>query len=230
MTGTPEELAAVFARRFSRLAAPSGPSGRLACAIPGGSVAEAFLPALGSLQLDWTRVGVWWADERAVAPDDPQSNYRLARRLWLSTVPIPPTAVHRMPADALDLTEAAARYEEELLARLGSPPIFDLVLLGVGADGHIASLFPGHPALEERWRAVIALTDAPKPPPRRLTLTMPVLAAATTIIVAAFGAEKAEAIRDARSGTADTPLARLLRAAPHTELWTDREAEHRTKD
>jgi 6-phosphogluconolactonase len=221
MTGTPDELAAAFARRFLLLASPSERGDRLSLAIPGGSVAEAFLPALRSRPPDWSRLSVWWVDERAVSPEDPQSNYGLARRLWLGPVQAPSTAVHRMPADAPDLFEAAATYERQLLAVLGSPPAFDFVLLGVGADGHIASLFPGHPALDERRRVVAALTDAPKPPPRRLTLTLPVLAAAKTVIVAAFGAEKAQAIRDARSGTADTPLARLLRAAPHTELWTD---------
>jgi 6-phosphogluconolactonase len=186
---------------------------RLAWALPGGSVAEAFLPVLAEARIDWDAVEFFWGDERAVPFDDPDSNFGLAYRLFLERVAVDPQRVHRMPADAPDLDAAAARYADDLTGGLGTPPRLDLVLLGCGPDGHICSLFPGHPALAEETRWTVAVTDAPKPPPRRLTLTLPTLVAARTICVAAFGAEKAPILAEALEPTSPLPVAHVLRAA-----------------
>ena len=183
-------------------------------AVPGGSVAESFFPRLASLDLDWDRVLVFFGDERAVAPDDPASNARLARDLWLDRAPIPLANVHRMRAEGEDLDAAARAYERVLLDVLGDPPRLDLALLGMGPDGHVCSLFPGHPALDETERYVLPVLDAPKPPPRRVTLTLLALARARTVVLAAFGAAKAEAVRSALDDPASTlPAARALRGA-----------------
>ncbi len=166
-------------------------------AAPGGSVAESFLPPLAAAAaIDWPRVHVFWGDERAVSPDSPESNYGLARSLgFLDRVD--PAKVHRMPADAPDLERAAGRYAEELATVLGTPPALDVALLGVGPDGHVCSLFPGHLLLGEERRWVAAVRDSPKPPPKRLTLTLPALRASELVVVAAVGEAKAAAIRDA---------------------------------
>jgi len=209
--GLAERLAGVVedAAREARL------EGRpVSLAVPGGSVAESFFPRLASLDLDWDRVLVFFGDERAVAPDDPASNARLARDLWLDRAPIPLANVHRMRAEGEDLDAAARAYERVLLDVLGDPPRLDLALLGMGPDGHVCSLFPGHPALDETERYVLPVLDAPKPPPRRVTLTLLALARARTVVLAAFGAAKAEAVRSALDDPASTlPAARALRGA-----------------
>jgi len=205
--GLAERLAGVVedAAREARL------EGRpVSLAVPGGSVAESFFPRLASLDLDWDRVLVFFGDERAVAPDDPASNARLARDLWLDRAPIPLANVHRMRAEGEDLDAAARAYERVLLDVLGDPPRLDLALLGMGPDGHVCSLFPGHPALDETERYVLPVLDAPKPPPRRVTLTLLALARARTVVLAAFGAAKAEAVRSALDDPASTlPAARV---------------------
>jgi 6-phosphogluconolactonase len=197
LVASPAELARVFAERFSNVAHSVQANGRaVSLVLPGGSVAEAFFPVLARATIDWTMVDVFWGDERSVPPDDPDSNYRVAEELLLRRVTIDRSRVHRMPADAADLDAAGRSYESELRQVLGDPLQFDIALLGVGPDGHVCSLFPGHAALAESSRRVLAITDSPKPPPRRLTLTLPALAGAE-IHIAAFGAAKAGAIREA---------------------------------
>src|SRR5262245_4677777 len=120
----------MLAKRFAETL-----KGRFAIALPGGSVAEAFLPVLAAAPVDWKGVDLYWGDERAVAPDDPESNFGLARRLLLDRVA--GARVHRMRAEAGDLDAAAREYEKELVP-------LDVALLGVGPDGHVCSLFPGH--------------------------------------------------------------------------------------
>jgi len=195
----PMDLASVFASRVVDAAADARGRGRaLSIVLPGGSVAETFLPVLADAGFDWSAIDVFWGDERAVPRDHPDSNYRLADELLLAHVSIPTARVHRMPGDAAQLDAGAHAYEAELIKVLGSPSRFDIVLLGVGPDGHVCSLFPGHRALEETARRVLAVTDSPKPPAARLTLTLPALDDAA-IYVAAFGESKAGAIHQALS-------------------------------
>jgi 6-phosphogluconolactonase len=188
--------------------------GRFALALPGGSVATAFFARLSTVPLDWSRTDFFWGDERAVPPSDPASNYALARALWLEPAGVPAARIHRLPGEAADLEQAAAAAADDLVRVLGTPPRLDVLLLGVGPDGHVCSLFPGHALLDEDRRWVAALWDAPKPPPRRLTLTLPTIAAAELVVVAALGAEKAGAVRDAlEDARSSSPLALVRRRA-----------------
>ncbi|MFI5372017.1 MAG: 6-phosphogluconolactonase [Candidatus Eisenbacteria bacterium] len=143
-------------------------------------------------------IQVWFADERAVPPDHPDSNYRMVREALLLPLGWPLANVHRMEADREDLEAAAAGYARALPSRL------DLVVLGIGEDGHTASLFPGSPLVAEEARTVAAVYDAPKPPARRLTLTPPVLAAARRLMMLASGEGKADAVARALSESGDT--------------------------
>jgi 6-phosphogluconolactonase len=202
--------------------------GRAAIALSGGSVATRCFPALAAIPLDWPRCEFFWADERAVPPDDEESNYRLARDLWLAPAGVPPERVHRMPADEADLPAAARAHEATLRQVLGAAPVLDLALLGMGPDGHVASLFPGHPALLEHDRLVLAIEDSPKPPPRRLTLTMPVLTAARRVLLVVFGASKAVALDAAVHDPHSTlPAAQVLRRAPRALALADHDAATR---
>jgi 6-phosphogluconolactonase len=198
---------------------------RFTLVLPGGSVAGAFLPRLAASELGSAAVDFFFADERAVPPSSPESNYGFARRLWFEPARVPPHRVHRMLADDPDPTRAAEAYGRQLEKSAGRPPRLDCVLLGVGADGHVASLFPGHPVLAEERRSVAVVHDAPKAPPRRMTLTLPVLAGAGRVVIAAFGPEKAQALEEAVRDPASTlPVAAVLRRAAGALLLLDPEA------
>jgi 6-phosphogluconolactonase len=220
---TREGLARTAAARFEAAVRTAvAERGRYSCGLPGGSVAEVFFPAFAALALPWEQVHVFFGDERAVPPTDPDSNVGLARRLWLDAVP---ARLHPMPADQDDLAAAAATYAAELRVTLGDPPRLDLALLGMGPDGHVCSLFPGHALLHDRTRWVAEITDSPKPPPRRLTLTLPVLAMARAIWVAAFGRAKAPVIREAiEDPDSQLPVALAARSGPPALFLLDRDA------
>lgn len=144
--------------------------------------------------VDWSRVVVWWGDERFVAPDDEERNSRQAREDLLDVLPFDPAKVHEVPstADADSLATAATSYASLLDAH--GPPALEVLMLGVGPDGHVASLFPGHPALDVADRSAVAVPDSPKPPPERVTLTLPVLNRARTVWFLVSGDAKAEAV------------------------------------
>jgi 6-phosphogluconolactonase len=163
--------------------------------------------------VDWGKAEFFWGDERAVPPDHPDSNFGLAYSSFISHLPgVRQDAVHRMPAEADDLDAAALGYESELRLAFGArgdvPPAFDLVWLGMGPDGHTASLFPGSPAVEERDRWVIATWAEPMSA-WRMTLTLPVLNAGRVVLVAVYGANKVDALREIRSGSSELPAARV---------------------
>jgi 6-phosphogluconolactonase len=199
--------------------------GLFSLALPGGSVATSCFPTLASLPLPWKDVHFFWADERALPPSDPESNYGLAERLWLIPARVPNSSVHRMQADAPDVADAADAYASELTRVVGVDAVLDFVLLGMGPDGHVASLFPDHPLLAERERLVAPVLDSPKPPPRRLTLTLPVLAKSRRVIVVAFGASKADALGEALSDEGSSlPVAQLLRQATSSLVLADEAA------
>ncbi len=187
-------------------------------AVPGGSVASTLLPALVDAPVDWARVHVLWCDERAGPADGPASNAALNARTWLDAVP---AVRHPMPAMRADLDAAARAYERTIDELVGHAPI-DCCVLGVGEDGHVASLFPGHDAVRERQRRVLAVHDAPKDPPERLTLTLRCLASAGRVVVAAMGEGKRDAVQRAlRDPSADAPVALLLRAATRPVVLAD---------
>jgi len=220
---TPAALVQVFAERFVALARDAiAARGQFSCALPGGSVAETFLPGLIRVPVAWDKVEWFWGDERAVGPDDPDSNYGLAKRLLLDAVQADPQRVHRIAGESGDLEAAARAYEGEMIRALGAPPLLDLVVLGLGPDGHVCSLFPRHPLLHEQRRQVAPITDSPKPPPQRLTFTMLPLRLARTICIAGFGDSKAAAVRAALEDPgSQLPVALALRAAQRAIVLLD---------
>jgi len=186
-------------------------SGAVWLGLSGGRTPETLYRLLATpgmaRRVDWQRVWFLFADERDASPTEPESNYWLARKLLIEPLGAPPEHVCRMKADARDLEAAAREYEP----RLEQP--LDLLLLGVGEDGHTASLFPGSPVLEEKVRRVAPVYDSPRPPPRRLTITPRVIAAARAVLVLVTGTAKAAAVGRALEGDvapAAVP-ARLLR-------------------
>ena len=190
-------------------------------AIPGGSV----VPALEAVPLDWERSHVFWVDERAVPPGSRDSNFGLAWKLWLEPAKPNPAAVHRMPADEPDLQAAATAYGDEIVRVLGPAPQLDVVLLGVGPDGHVASLFPGHPALSETRELVLPIVDSPRPPPHRLTLTLPMLTGARRLIVMALGESKAAVMQEAIERTdSSLPVSLVLGRSQRALVLLDEDA------
>jgi 6-phosphogluconolactonase len=225
----PGALAEALSLRFeeeARLAIES--RGRVAVALSGGSVGTTFFPRLAKVPVDWSRAEFFWCDERALPPSDPESNFGLAQRLWLEPAGVPAGRIHRMEADAPDPERAAEAYAVTLTQALGTPPRLDVVLLGVGPDGHICSLFPGHRLLQERERLVVFVADSPKPPPARLTLTLPVVQAAGLLVIAAFGTSKAAVLREAfHDASSPLPVALAMRGARRVLVLVDPEAASR---
>lgn len=149
-------------------------------------------------EVPWAYVRIFWGDERAVPPDDPLSNFRMAQKSLLEAVPVPSAQVYRIRGED-PIEEAAAGYQALLQRVFGGAPRFDVVLLGVGEDGHVASLFPGHPALEETRRLVVPVEGERITPPR-VSLTLTALNGAERILLLVAGSRKAEAVRLAFAG------------------------------
>ena len=215
---TAADVYRAMADRFVALAqAAIDERGAFRVALSGGGTPKAVYPLLLEPErrdaVDWGRVDFFWGDERAVPPDHPESNFGVAYGMLISQLPdVAPDRIHRMQAEAEDLDAAALSYESELRLAFGArgdePPAFDLVWLGMGPDGHTASLFPGSAALEESTRWVVA-NWAPDQEAWRMTLTFPVLNAGRTVIFAVTGADKSSALVDVRSGSSDLPAARV---------------------
>ena len=192
---TPTELARPAAE-WLELEMTRAIAGRGACALclAGGRTPEPVYRELASASsIDWTRVDVFFGDERAVPPDHPDSNYLMVNRVLLSRVPVPAGQVHRMEAERSDREAAAREYERSL------PPRLDILVLGMGQDGHTASLFPGSAVLDERQRLVVPVIGA-KPPAERMTITPPVIEAARRVAVIATGGDKAAMVARAIEG------------------------------
>ncbi|MBI3083030.1 MAG: 6-phosphogluconolactonase [Candidatus Omnitrophica bacterium] len=224
-----ERLSREAAKQFMRLAQQQVQvSGRFSVALSGGSTPRRLYELLASEpyrnRIPWDQVHVFWADERCVPFDHPDSNFRQAFELLLSRVPLPPVNVYRIPADQGDPVSAAASYEQTLRAffRLepNSWPEFDLVLLGLGADGHMASLFPRSVALRETHRFVVA-TRGGAPDLPRVTLTIPVLNHATHLLWLVAGAEKSSVIRDVLTGPEhpDELPAEMIHPVRGNSMW-----------
>jgi 6-phosphogluconolactonase len=175
--------------------------------LTGGSIAErvhrAVLEAPGCADVDWSRVQFWFGDERFVPAADPERNAVQARVAFLSRLPVDPAQVHEMPASggryAEDVDAAARAYADELEQRLGPVPRFDVLMLGIGPDGHCASLFPHHEMVGASG-LVVGVRNSPKPPPTRISMTMDLLHQADEVWFIASGASKAEAVRRAVEG------------------------------
>jgi len=175
-------------------------------------------------RLPWHNLHFFWGDERHVPPDDPQSNYRMAYDTLLSLAPVPLENIHRVPAEEPNVTLVAEKYEQELYAffelEAGQLPRFDCILLGMGPDGHTASLFPGTEALHETKR-LVAANWVEKFKTYRITLTVPVLNHADLVVFLVSGAEKAEALKEVLQGEyrPDRFPAQLIRPGPGKLLW-----------
>jgi 6-phosphogluconolactonase len=192
------QLANIAAQRIAAaMVATIAQEGRVSVALAGGTTPRAAYEALAKIPgIDWDRVDVYFGDERAVPPNDPDSNYQMAQAALFSRVPLLPANIHRIHGEQPDQDAAARAYEAILPERIS------IVILGIGDDGHTASLFPGSPALNERSRRVLPVVG-PKPPPRRLSVTPPVIESAGLCIVLATGAGKADAVARALRGPLD---------------------------
>jgi 6-phosphogluconolactonase len=173
--------------------------------LTGGSIAESVHREIARLApesgVDWGAVELWFGDERFVAPDSPDRNVRQARAAFIDAVGVPAHRVHEMPstADVADVDEGAEAYEAELHEH--GPRIFDVLMLGIGPDGHIASLFPGFTQLDVTDRTTVGVSGSPKPPPERISLTYPRLNKSTSVWFLASGRGKADAVAKALGGT-----------------------------
>jgi 6-phosphogluconolactonase len=176
-------------------------------ALTGGTIADAIHRELARLsassEVDWSRVVVWWGDERFVAPDSPDRNAGQARAAFLSSVGVDPGKIHEMPstADAPDVDAGALAYSDTV--RMHGSGEFDVMMLGMGPDGHVASLFPGFPQLDVDDRIAVGVTDSPKPPPERISLTFAALNRSKSVWFLVTGDEKAPAVARALAGGTD---------------------------
>ena len=204
---------AVAARLVTRLVDACAAASSASLVLTGGGIGTRVLAELAAAPardaIDWPRLDIWWGDERFLPAGDPERNETGARSALLDHVDVRPDRVHPMPPsdgpDGDDPEAAADRYAGWLRAAArpedhGDVPSFDVLLLGIGPDAHVASLFPGLPANYEQERTVVAVRGAPKPPPVRLTLTRPAILAARDVWIIASGPDKASAVRLALSG------------------------------
>ena len=210
------------------LALLAPPSARKCIAISGGRIAKDFFTSVTRVAKErgqsLANLHFFWADERCVPPEHAESNYRSAAELLFAPLQLPPENLHRIRGEAE--TECAAREAEAELRRFATTsaadqPVLDLVLLGMGEDGHIASLFPGESGDVMSSQAVYRSVTASKPPPRRITLGYAAIAAAREVWVLASGAGKEAALWESLSPDGTTPLARVLRGRERTCIFTD---------
>jgi 6-phosphogluconolactonase len=237
LVGAPvTELKSLMTSSFEEWASGAGASGA-SCALSGGGSALIFLSALRNANVDWRKITLFWADERAVPPDNPESNYGLAERMLLAPLGAHAPRAIRMPfdsppgaraerltqgrpAETSNLKQAALWYDDALASELDGG-VLDLAILGVGEDGHVASMFPGHPALNDQ-RRVVAIEDSPKPPPRRLSLTLHFLLRTRKIWVIAIGQRKLAVLQAAINKTSHaTPLDAVIRLGKDVSVFTD---------
>ncbi|GAB3231568.1 6-phosphogluconolactonase [Glycomyces halotolerans] len=236
---------AVAARLINRLADAQAQRGEASVVLTGGRIAAAVYSNVVRSRIrgivDWSKVDFWWGDERFLPSGDPDRNETQARAALLDGLRVDPERVHPMPAsDVVDTPEeAAAVYSAELEAAAGKVasgaptsakeglPPFDLLLLGIGEDGHVASLFPDHPALAAGEDPAVGVHDSPKPPPMRVSLTMPAINSASAAWIIASGSGKAEAVDEALAGPM-LPAGRV-QAQGHTRWLIDADAASRLK-
>lgn len=207
---------AAAARLITKIVDAQAARGAASVVLTGGRNGNGLLAALAAAPardaVDWTRLDLWWGDERFLPEGDPERNHTQAREALLDSVPLDPARVHPMPASdgrfAGDAEAAAEAYAAELAAVAGPEnhnrvPSFDVLLLGVGPDTHVASLFPELPAVRETELMVVGVRGAPKPPPTRVSLTLPAIRTAREVWLLAAGEDKAKAVTIALSGAGE---------------------------
>ena len=211
--------ATVAARLVVKIIDAQAERGSAGVVLTGGRVAAKVLRSVKELPaaaaVDWSRIDLWWGDERFLPAGDPDRNETQAREALLDALPLDPARVHAMPAsdgpDGEDAGAAAARYARDLAATAGpgaDVPVIDVLMLGVGEDGHVASLFPGHPD-SDATGTVTSVHNSPKPPPTRISLTMTTIRAAEEVWLIAAGKDKAAPVGSALEG-AELPAARAV--------------------
>ncbi len=221
---------AVAARLIVRIIDAQADRGFASVVLTGGRIAAAMHRAVRDLPaadaVDWSRVDVWWGDERFLPAGHPERNETQAREALLDALPLDPARVHAMPAtdgpDGDDPDAAAARYAQ-VLASAAKPghatlPHFDVLMLGVGEDGHVASIFPEHPGAYETG-AVIAVRNSPKPPPTRISLSLPTIATAEEVWLVAAGQDKAASVGMAVEGAGPVQLPAAGAVGVGRTLW-----------
>ena len=198
-------------------------------ALSGGRIAQKFFAATVEQakvrKISFGRVHFFWADERCVPPDDPESNFKLANELLFAPLKIPASQIHRIRGE--DSPKVAVKLAEEELRRVVSAdktgqPALDLIFLGMGEDGHVASLFPGaSPEILNCASPFLAIENSPKPPPRRISLSYAAIAAAKQVWVLVSGAGKEAALRESLRPGGQTPLARVIQSRSRTKIFSD---------
>ncbi len=227
--GNPDELARAAAAEWLTHIAQAGQGPRSYCvALAGGGIAGRFFQAVawlaGGKNSVPASVHFFWSDERCVAPQSDQSNFRLAYKNMLEPLRIGDSQIHRIRGEEAP-PAAAAQAETELRRWVPSAsngqPVLDLVFLGMGPDGHVASLFPGEPEAARNSPQVFRPVIGPKPPPQRITMGYPAIAAAREVWLLASGPAKENAFQESLSGSGATPLARVIKSRPTVRIYTD---------
>ncbi|MGW3627651.1 6-phosphogluconolactonase [Streptomyces sp. NPDC000880] len=223
---------AAAARLITKIVDAQAARGSASVVLTGGRNGNALLAALRTSPardaIDWPRLDLWWGDERFLPEGDPERNVTQAREALLDSVPVDPKRVHAMPASdgvyGSDVDAAAAAYAAELAATAGPEdhgpvPSFDVLMLGVGPDTHVASLFPELPAVRETERTVVGVHGAPKPPPTRISLTLPAIRSAREVWLLAAGEDKANAVAMALSGAGEIQAPAAGARGRRRTLW-----------
>jgi 6-phosphogluconolactonase len=231
VTSVPNDiaLANIAAHEWVQQLATRPPdAGNYCVALSGGRIAKTFSSAVATLararNFDFKSVHFFWGDERCVPPTDAESNFAIAQQLIFSPLDVPETQIHRIRGED-DPPKAAKEAETELrqfaVASSDKQPVFDMIFLGLGEDGHVASLFPGEPAKVVNDKAVYRAVTGPKPPPRRITLGYQTIAAARQVWVLAAGAGKEKALQVSLKADGKTSLGRVLKLRSETKIYTD---------
>ncbi|MFD4530318.1 6-phosphogluconolactonase [Streptomyces sp. NPDC058470] len=223
---------AAAARLITKIVDAQASRGYASIVLTGGRNGNGLLAALSSAPardaVDWAHLDLWWGDERFLPEGDPERNDTQARAALLDSVPLDPARVHPMPASdgpyGSDVEAAAEAYAAELAKAAGpenhgSVPTFDVLMLGVGPDTHVASLFPELPAVRETDRTVVGVHGAPKPPPTRISLTLPAIRSAREVWLLAAGEDKAEAAAIALSGAGEVQAPAAGARGRSRTLW-----------
>ncbi len=221
-------IAAVGDRLIGAITDAVAARGRALVVLTGGGTGIGLLEHVreNGGHIDWSKVRLFWGDERYVPEDDDDRNEKQAREALLNHIDIPAANVHAMPASdgefGDDLDAAALAYEQVLAANAADGevvPDFDVHLLGMGGEGHINSLFPHTPAVRETSRQVVGVSDSPKPPPRRITLTLPAVRRSREVWLVVAGAEKADAVAAAVSGADPDDVPAAGAKGSHATVW-----------
>lgn len=226
------QLGEASAQRVAQIAQEATDQhGRFTVAFSGGSLPAILCPALVReplrSQIDWSAWHVAWADERFVPLSNADSNYRLVREQLFDQVPIPSNQIFALNETLGNVEAAATAYQAQLAGLFhsvpGQIPHFDLILLGMGPDGHVASLFPNHPLLQESEHWIVPISDSPKPPSQRITFTLPLINAAHHLLFIVTGSNKAEKVQAAlnHAPSPETPASLVQLVEGETEWFLD---------